>query len=493
MDMILERLAQAASEYCGLQQDQPVLLGVSGGADSLVLAFGLEALGYPLIIAHVDHALRSESLAEAKFVRQVADTRGWPFFSQRIEVRQAAEAARQSLEEAARQVRYTFLFEQARLHQCQAVAVAHHADDQVETVLMHILRGTALGGLTGMPYRRLMPQWDPDIPLVRPLLGIWREEIEAYVETLGVEPCVDATNFDTTYFRNRLRHELIPVLQTYNPQIKTALSRMADVLQVEADWLDKVTREAYQACVQGETDESIQLALPAFLGLHKALKRGVLRLAIEQLRPDLRDIGYEAIERGLDYVEAGKAGGEIDLVARLNLAVIEDTLVIKDWSAELPDFGRPLLVDTSFEASLGLNQPVVLRHGWRITATLEEECSESPLKAVKRIPTDEAWLDYDQLPLPLTVRGAREGERFEPLGMGGQSQSLQDFFINLKIPAHLRLVWPLVSTDQRVAWVVGLRPSEAFKISEKTQRILRLKLKKGAVYPRLEKGDFCRD
>ncbi|MFU8826409.1 MAG: tRNA lysidine(34) synthetase TilS [Brevefilum sp.] len=478
--MILERLAQAASKFCGLTKDQPVLLGVSGGADSLAMAFGLDALGYPLVIAHVDHALRPESPAEAKFVQQVAESHGWPFFSQRIDVRQAAEAANQSIEEAARLVRYTYLFERARLNKCQAVAVAHHADDQVETVLMHFLRGTALGGLTGMSYRRLMPQWDPIIPLVRPLLCIWRAEIDAYIETLGMTPCVDATNLDTTYFRNRLRYELIPALETYNPQVKTALFRMADVLQVEMDWLDKMSWAAYQACVQVETDDSIQLALPAFLGLHKALKRRVLRMAIEKLRPDLRDVGFEAIERALEYLQAGKAGGEIDLIARLNLAVIEDTLVIKDWSAELPDFGKPLLVDASFEAPLGLERPVELRHRWRLTATVEEDFSDTLLSAVKSIPNDEAWLDYDRLNLPLTVRGPREGECFEPLGMGGHSQSLQDFFVNLKITAHLRPVWPLVCADQRAAWVVGLRPSEAFKITGTTQRVLKLRLVRGA-------------
>lgn len=474
--MFIDRLAKAAPKQCGLRQDQPILLGVSGGADSLALMFGLEALGYPLVIAHVDHALRPESQHEASFVQGVAETRGWPFYSQRVDVRQYADTVRQSFEEAARNIRYQFLFEQARLQGCQAVAVGHHADDQVETVLMHFVRGTALSGLSGMPYRRLMPQWDPVIPLVRPLLGIWREEIDAYVDALGIAPCVDVTNLDTAYYRNRLRHELIPELETYNPQVKTAILRMADVLHEEANWMALLTGEAYQACLREESDVCIELRLPEFLRLPKALKRRVFRQAVEQLRPDLRDVGFDAIERGLDFSEGAKTGEEIDLIAHLNLAVVNEVLVLKNWTAELPDFSQPLLIKASYKANLDLENPVILRHGWRLEATLIMKMPESPLVAVKALPCDEAWLDYDRLTLPLLIRGPRAGDGFQPLGMHGHSQSLQDLFVNLKIAAHLRPIWPLVIDEEKIAWVVGLRPAEAFKITDKTQHILSLKL-----------------
>jgi tRNA(Ile)-lysidine synthase len=473
--MFIDRLAQAASEKCGLRQDQPILLGVSGGSDSLALMFGLEALGYPLVIAHVDHALRLESQNDASFVQELADSRGWPFFSRRVNVREFADAEGQSIEEAARTVRYQFLFEQARLQGCQAVAVGHHADDQVETVLMHFVRGTALSGLTGMSYRRLMPRWEPAIPLVRPLLGVWREEIEAYVETLGITPCVDMTNLDTAYYRNRLRHDLIPELETYNPQIKTAIFRMADVLQEEANWMAFLTGQAYQACLRGDSDARIELSLPDFLSLPKALQRRVFREAVEQLRPDLRDVGFAAIERGVEFSEGAKPGEEIDLIARLNLAVVNDVLVLKNWTAELPDFNKPLLIRASFEATLDWENPVILRHGWRLKATLIRQLPESPLDSAKRVASDEAWLDYDCLRMPLLVRGPRAGDCFQPLGMDGHSQSLQDLFVNLKIPAHLRPIWPLVVAEEQIAWVVGLRPAEEFKITEKTQHILRIK------------------
>jgi tRNA(Ile)-lysidine synthase len=474
--MFLKNLAKAVSIHCGLQQDVPILVGVSGGADSLALLFGLEALGYPLVIAHVDHALRPESRAEADFVQNIAASQGWPFFRQRIDVGEFAQNERLSIEEAAREVRYRFLFEQARQHRCQAVAVGHHADDQVETVLMHLLRGAALSGLRGMAFRRLMPQWDAHIPLVRPLLGFWREEIEAYVNSLSLTPCVDRSNLDTTFYRNRLRQELIPELETYNPRLKAVIWRMADVLNEEANWMDQLSLQGYQECLRKEAKDWIEIELSHFLQQPKALQRRVLRHAIEKLRPDLRDIGFDAINRGLNFACGANSGDQIDLIARLNLVVVGDVLIIKTWSAELPDFNLPLLTEPSYHAMLDIGKHVKLRHGWRLEAEILEEISAALLKDVKNIPTDEAWLDYDHVTMPVMVRGSAEGERFQPLGMGGHSQSLQDLFVNQKVPAHLRPFWPLVVSEGQIAWVVGLRPSEGLKITEKTQRIVKIKL-----------------
>jgi len=286
------------------------------------------------------------------------------------------------------------------------------------------------------------------------------------------------SNLDTTYHRNRIRHELIPYLETYNPQIKAVIWRMADVLNEEESFLTCQTQEAYVQCLQGKTEDRITLNLKIFNDLSTALKRRVLRKAIAQLRPDLRDIGFDAIARGLAFLERPIVGGEIDLVARLNLAVIDEMLMIKTWDAELPDLGQSLLFNAQFNELLTLGKSINLRHGWRIEANLLEHRPDRLLDVVKNLPPDEAWLDYDLVNLPLVVRGRKKGESFRPLGMDGHTQGLQDFFTNLKIPEHMRSLWPLVICGQKVAWVVGLRPSEDFKITAATQRILKLKLKK---------------
>jgi tRNA(Ile)-lysidine synthase len=286
------------------------------------------------------------------------------------------------------------------------------------------------------------------------------------------------SNKDTTYHRNRIRHVLIPNLATYNPQIKTVIWRMADVLRADAQHMNLLTEQVFLDCLQGENDEQIRLSLIKFLELSMALKRRVFRQAVNKLRPDLRDVGFDVIDRGVTFAEQSSRGSEIDLVARLNMAIIEDEIIIKTWQVDLPDFGKPCLTSAQFEGWLDCDNAVDLRHGWRIEASLITDVPEQALVLVKNLGHDEVWLDFDRLTLPLKVRGREEGERFQPLGMGGHSQGLQDFFVNLKLPSHLRRVWPLVVSGQRVVWVVGLRPSEDCKITNDTRQILKLKLVK---------------
>lgn len=479
MIMFLDDLERAALEKCGLNKKQSLVVGVSGGADSLALMHGLHELGFNLIIAHLDHALRPESPQEADFVRDLAESCDLPFIYKWMDVAEVADEAGQSLEEAARECRYRFLFEEARLHQTQAVAVAHHADDQVETVLMHFLRGAALPGLSGMAYRQVIESWDKDIPVVRPLLGVWRDEVDLYVKDAGLEPCIDLSNQDTTYFRNRLRHELIPKLETYNPKVRAVLWRMADVLQEEDRFLSKLANAAWEKCLIQIGEDHVELRYALFLDLNKAIQRRVMRRAIASLRPDLRDIGFDAVERGLSFIASPPESGMIDLAARLNLVLVKDILIVKTWNAALPDWEKPLLPADSFSTSLDIGESISLKYGWRIEAQEIRQPSKKLLDKVEKLPANEIWLDLDTLELPLILRGRKEGERWQPLGMGGHSQKLSDFMINEKIPQHLRNSWPLVCSGKQIAWVVGLRPSDPFKVTKATQRLLRLRLIKG--------------
>ena len=477
--MLLDELYRTTIEKCGLEPQRIVLVGVSGGADSLAMMHVLHTLGYPIVIAHLDHCLRAESGNDAAFVRQVAASLGLPIVEGREDVTAYADEHRQSIEEAAREVRYKFLFEKARLLEAQAVAVAHHADDQVETVLMHLLRGASLSGLSGMAYRRMMPIWDPAIPLVRPLLGVWREEIDLYLEEVGWKARVDTSNQDTTYFRNRLRHELIPQLTSYNPKIKEVLRRMSEVVREEDHLLVDIAGETWNRVFVSGSENAIQLYRKGFLELPKPLQRRVLMRTIALLRPDLRDIGFETLARGLKFAEEPTSGKITDLVSRLCMASIGDVLIIKDWEVELPDWQKPLLAEPKFEASMSPENPVALRHGWQLEAHWIDELPESLLKDVTQVGPNEVWLDAEQLALPLIVRSRKQGEHWQPLGMEGHHQSFQDFFITQKVPEHLRALWPLVCSGSEVAWVVGMRPSEAFKITKETRKVLKLRVFKG--------------
>ena len=476
--MFLDLLDQTVREKCRLKKEQSVLVGVSGGADSLAMLAGLDALGYPLVVAHLDHGIRAESTSEAEFVRELAESRGLRFESERMDVLRMAKENGQSLEEAAREARYGFLFARARETGAQAVAVAHNADDQVETVLMHLIRGAGLSGLSGMDFCRIMPVWDPDIPLVRPLLNIWREEIERYVAEAGLEPRFDLSNLDTTYFRNRLRHELIPELETYNPKFKEVLWRTANVLGEEDRFFDALAESAWKNCLIAQSDDSVELAYAKFLDLPKTMQQRVLRRAVAELRPDLRDMGFEAVQRGLAFIRAPGELKEIDFVARLNLAVLRESLVVKSWEADLPEWEYPLLPDGVDQAEMNPGESLRLRNGWRITAEYLDSVPDDPVRGASALSEDEVWLDADSLTLPLKVRGWQEGERWHPFGLGGHSQKISDFFVNRKVPAHLRANWPLVCSEGEVVWVVGLRPGEKARITPQTRKILKLNLQK---------------
>ena len=474
--MFLDALEQSCFEKCQLDKNLPILVGVSGGSDSLALMEGLYALGFTLVVAHVDHALRPESHQEAEFVRHQAATKGVPFYSQRVDVRKFATRKSQSIEEAARNVRYQFLFDMARKNHCQAIAVGHHADDQVETLLMHFLRGAALPGLTGMPYRLIIPQWDRNIPLVRPLLNFWKDEIDAFVQSLKLTPCDDMSNLDLTYSRNRLRHELIPSLKTFNPQIKIVINRMAEILSEEEAYLDDLAKEAYEKCLYHQEDDQVSIEKYKFDLLSKALKRRVLRLAIEQLHPGLRDTSFETIQRGINLIEFGRQGERVDLVSNLEILLFADLILIQLRGANLLDLGYPLLPASGYNAVLFPGKSIQLRSGIFIEASKVETLPDDWLKLVTKLKPTEIWLDYDLLMMPLILRGRNKGDHFKPLGLGGRSQSLKEFFINSKIPAQIRAFWPLVTSNENIVWVAGLRPSEAYKITADTKKIIKIKI-----------------
>ncbi|MGD9093773.1 MAG: tRNA lysidine(34) synthetase TilS, partial [Anaerolineales bacterium] len=220
---MIDKVARVLSDKCYLNPDKLVLAGISGGPDSLCLFDLLQRLGYQVVVAHLNHHLRPESAAEAEVVQSLSEAAGYKVVIGVSEVKQYAEEHALSVEEAGRLLRYQFLFEKGREFGAHAVAVGHNADDQAETVLMHILRGSGLSGLRGMSYYSLPNPWSDRIPLVRPLLCVWREEIIVYLRERDIKPIIDASNLDTAYARNRLRHELIPTLETYNPAIRKAL------------------------------------------------------------------------------------------------------------------------------------------------------------------------------------------------------------------------------------------------------------------------------
>ncbi len=472
-----------------------IVIGVSGGPDSLALLHLLLALSpkfdLTLTVAHLNHQLRGpDSDADAAYVQEIAARWQLPVILEAHNVANLAARRKQSLEEAARQVRYAFLWRVAIDQGANKIAVGHNSGDQVETILMHFLRGTGLAGLRGM-----LPQIDvatlslysEDIPdsasvpaprLIRPLLETSRTDIEAYCRENELAPRQDFSNLDTTFYRNRLRHKLIPELETYNPNIRRILQRTAKVIAAEIEILNERLDEVWPLVVKHESAGRIEFELAQWLDLPLALKRSILRRAVHLLRRSLRDIGFEHIENAIDIVEKGSTGAKTTLPQGLMLIRSYQTLVVAPEETLLArhDFDGPYL-DSDQVIKLNLSGATPIPGSdWQIEARYLsfQNLDENQVKQTDRW---EAYLDADIVGDEAILRPRQPGDTFCPLGMAGHHKKINDFMINEKIPADWRDYIPLLVSDNRILWVCGYRPDEQARLKSDTRWVLHLKFK----------------
>jgi len=497
-----------------------VVVGVSGGPDSLCLLHVLrrlrENLDLSLHVAHLNHGTRGEaSDADARFVRSMADTWNLSVTVERRDVPALADEHGLAFEEAARRVRYAFLDRVARKVNASRIAVGHNADDQAETVLMHILRGSGLSGLRGMlpltPLRdyRLVPpfeegrQWGTGkeasgdrIPpagqvlergtrdcrdrssssLIRPLLGVSRRAIEDYCADHGLHPRFDRSNLDTTYFRNRLRHGLLPELEHYNPRIKERLHHLAEVATGDYAILARARREAWDTVVTKERRHAVVFNQASWQALPIALQRATLRQAACRLRRGLRDVTFVHIENAREVAMEGETGKASTLPMGLELRVGYETLTIGEAGEAGPPPEEPLLwQDDPMPVALPGTTPLP-ETDWILTARRLDQWSMVDIRS-----PDHPWcayLDAQALVKPLVLRPRRPGDRIQPLGMGGRHAKVSDLMINLKIPEAWRDHVPLLVAGGKVLWLCGHRISETARVDEETDKIVRFQFER---------------
>lgn len=458
-------------EECGLVKDRPVIVGVSGGPDSLCLMETLRRAGYHLIIGYFDHKLRPESALDARMVEKAAVRLGLLCILGGMDVRAYAEEKKLSIEEAARTLRYRFLFELARKYKAQAVAVGHTADDQVETVLMHFLRGSGISGLKGMSYRSVIKSFDPDIPVVRPLLDMWREETVLFCAVNGLRPSYDSSNESLNFQRNRIRHLLIPSLETYNPKFRETVLRMSHSLKGDYAFVMETLEHAWGNVVVSANDEIITFDVLRLSSMPIGLQRNLIRHAMQTLLPGV-DIGYQTLKRASDFINASSATvPRLDLKAGLRMFREAGLIHICAPYAELPFDRWPQMVDDK-SVPLRLGGQASLAGGWKVI------CESWRLPTLAREQAEEnedqfqVWLDADELPEEFLLRARRQGDHFSPLGMGGHSQKLSDFFVNEKLPHRARDRWPLLCADDEIIWVPGFRPAHRYRLKETTHNVI---------------------
>lgn len=437
----------------------PLVVGVSGGPDSLALLHALWQGSFPagrIIAAHLNHAIRPAAAADAQFVAETCAAWGIPCHIGQVDVPALQQAQGLSLEEAARLARYQFLAQVARQVGAAGVVVGHNADDQVETVLMHFLRGAGLAGLRGMQPQSPLPG-APEIPLLRPLLHTGRETIDAYCQAHGLTPLQDPSNQDVALFRNRLRHELLPLLAEYSPQIRQRLGHTARLLAADYELLTALRDLAWSQILLSQAADWLRVDLAGWRALPLSLRRSTLRQAVWLLRSSLRDVGFEAVELARRVAENGPVGTQASLPGGLVL-----TVGYGEWV--LAPLDRPYVPAGPQIAQL---QPlpipgrVALASGWQITAELLPQVDWDAVRANED--PFVAYLSPGQA-AGLHVRGRRPGERFQPLGLAGHSAKVKEVMINRRIPAGLRARWPVVAHEEHIVWLVGCMIDERARL-----------------------------
>lgn len=508
MNDFLSRVRKYVHRYELFRPGETVVVGVSGGPDSLCLLHVLQwlapELALRLHVAHLNHGLRgADADADAAFVADLADRWGLPASIGRVDAAALAESAGLSLEEAARHARYAFLAEVAQAVGGSAVAVGHNADDQAETVLMHFLRGSGVAGLRGMlprsplaDYRlsglvlsgvTAMPEekeaaanhaprpaaWT--LALVRPLLAVPRVDIEAYCVAYGLAPRFDRSNEDTTFYRNRLRHELLPFLATYNPAIRDVLTRTAEVLAGDFAILQAALAEAWAAVALPAPPGEVRFDLAGWRRLPIGLQRATVREAVHRLRWSLRNINWEHVDRAVWCGREGSTGQSATLAAGLALEVGYRALRIAaegtPWTDDVPQVAAPLRLSAPGITTLGGDWLVSVR---RLAA------SELPAGWDENRDPWTAWLDADAVGDEMILRPRQPGDRFRPHGLGGHSTKVNEFMINLKVSRDLRASWPLLAGQQGIAWLCGLRVDEHARVQPDTHWVWEVRVARRA-------------
>lgn len=423
-------------ENHALAAGEKAIVAVSGGSDSVALLHIMLALqnqiGIDLHVASLNHGLRGvDGRADLEFVRELAGRWSLPFSLGEADVKSLAAEWGLGIEEAARRARYDFLAGVAREQDGSAVVVGHHALDQAETILLHIIRGSGLRGLQGMRSVAAVPG-HREIRLIRPLLRVTREQILSYCRERDLVFRHDKSNDDIAYARNYLRHEVIERLRRLNPKAEDALIRLAKSAAVDDDFIS----DSFAAIVLPKVRQSPdrwRLSKETFRALHPALRRRLLQAACATLGDQFTGLDFRATVAAIEWALTANTGARWQLVNQVRLRVSYDHLFIERTQAA-PEAGPYRLIPTDTDLALSARVPLAC-----FGLSIDIDASKAPNRADVRLalPAD----------VELRLRTRRSGERFKPKGMGGRSRKLKNWMIDRKIPREIRDQIPLICAD----------------------------------------------
>lgn len=465
-----DRVRQFMKEHQLVNRGDRIAVGVSGGADSVCLLYLLNAFKklfeFELYVVHVNHGLRGKEAEEDEaYVREICHKLGLHFHAYHIDVAKLSHSFGMTLEEAGRKARYDAFLEECRALCCNKVAVAHHMNDTVETILFHLIRGTGIQGLTGISAKRKMTE---EVEVIRPLLCVKREEIEAYLNERNIPYCVDASNLTDDYSRNKLRNQVLPFLKSeLNEGVIEHIAKTAAHLDEINEYINHNIEKAYPLYVT-EANNEISLSIQVQQE-NPVIIKGLLRKILGQMLKDgLKDIESGHIDQLLRLMD-------LSVGKMLNLP--RGLIVRKQYEAILFTFSLESMnkIDrVPMCMELNIHQPGEYDLN-EIGKTLRVDIIEYKKNMIIPKNAYTKWFDYDKIKNTVFIRNRQTGDYLQIKEDGG-SKKLKDYFIDRKIPREERDSYLLVADGSHIMWILEDRISEAYKVGAKTKKILVISL-----------------
>lgn len=461
---VVERVAAVIRNNRLITNDDRVIVAVSGGPDSLALLYLLRSMKIPmkLMAAYIDHGLRPLEIPnEVNTLQACCRTLDVPFLTRSVDVHSLLATKKRSPEEAARILRYEALEELRREYRAEVVATGHTADDQVEEFFLRLIRGSSRRGLSGMTVRRDR--------IIRPLLYESKKSLTDYLTANQVRWCVDSSNLERDFLRNRVRLDLLPLLEKeFNPAIRRTILQNMNILAEEEEYLARKTEEAAALCIRPfsspEDEKPQQLAVLAepFLGRHPAIRRRVLELCF--LRMGIRP-AYGQIDTIAEFMASGASGGEIHLDDGVRVEKQKDYLLFCRPLEHGRKRGKKSALPAVDLILAGPGRYFLPEHGRELI--IEE--AKSP--AAAQGDGSKLLVDRDKVVFPLVLRSARPGETFHPYNGPGRKK-VSRYFNDRKIPAHERVAWPVLLSGDCIVALPGLQIDHACRVTEATTSVL---------------------
>ena len=460
--MIFEKVLSTINKYELIKKGDKIVVGLSGGPDSVCLLHILSRMkdewDLEIYAAHLNHQIRGiEAQKDAFYISKLCEEMGITFFIKSINVPEYCERNGVSIEEGARQLRYEMFSEIKDKTKANKIAIGHNLNDQAETILMRIMRGTGLQGLKGIDYIR-------DGVIIRPILDIERKDIEEYCKHYKLNPRIDQSNLESIYTRNKIRLDLIPYMKdNFNSNVIESIVRMGNSLRSDNDYLENEALIKFKDISKINSD-SVELKINSYTNLHSAIKVRVLRNAIKQILGDTNFIDQRHIDDIIELEDESKIDKVINLPRGIFVYRKKDSIIITNKEI--------VIEELEFCYNIPSNGFIKIRE---IGVVIETQVMS--IDKYKRSKSDKSckWFDFNKIEGGIVARNRRTGDKIK---LSGGSKKIKDLFIDIKIPKEDRSKVPIIADSQGILSVGNIRNSENYKIDSQTKEVLKISFKK---------------